>query len=263
MADDTPEAVSKRTRFEVFKRDSFKCQYCGRAAPEAILHVDHIKPKSKGGTATIDNLITACDTCNLGKGAVPLDDRSVIERQRKQLEKLNERRQQLEMMLQWREELAGLKDREVDIARQHFEATAPGFFVSESGQSEIKRWLKKFGLQLLLEAIDTSAHYLRFDQKKKATRESWETAFLKIPGIAFQTKQAAENPQLAEIYYTRNIVRKAYGYVSEGELISLVKQAAALGIDHETVRGLTHEYHSWSRFADALEDLIRAAEKDR
>lgn len=40
----TRKAITKTVRFEVFKRDSFTCQYCGRKAPEAVLNVDHIKP---------------------------------------------------------------------------------------------------------------------------------------------------------------------------------------------------------------------------
>ena len=40
--------ISKALRFEVFKRDSFTCQYCGRSAPEVVLEVDHIVPVSKG-----------------------------------------------------------------------------------------------------------------------------------------------------------------------------------------------------------------------
>ena len=49
-------SLSKRTRFEVLKRDSFACQYCGAAAPDAYLHVDHIIPVSKGGTDDPTNL---------------------------------------------------------------------------------------------------------------------------------------------------------------------------------------------------------------
>jgi 5-methylcytosine-specific restriction endonuclease McrA len=44
------KAMTKRTRFEVFKRDKFACQYCGRKAPEVLLRVDHIEPHSKGGS---------------------------------------------------------------------------------------------------------------------------------------------------------------------------------------------------------------------
>lgn len=55
--------IPKKLRFEVFKRDSFKCQYCGKSAPEVVLHVDHIKPVAEGGTNEITNLITACADC--------------------------------------------------------------------------------------------------------------------------------------------------------------------------------------------------------
>lgn len=64
--------VSTRSRFEVFKRDGFVCQYCGGNPPSVILHVDHIVPVSKGGENEMDNYITACDKCNLGKSNIPL-----------------------------------------------------------------------------------------------------------------------------------------------------------------------------------------------
>ena len=40
----TRQAISKKLRFEIFKRDSFTCQYCGSSAPEVLLHADHLKP---------------------------------------------------------------------------------------------------------------------------------------------------------------------------------------------------------------------------
>lgn len=66
-------AISKRTRFEVFKRDGFTCAYCGAHPPDVLLHCDHINPVAGGGDNDIDNLITACQACNLGKSHVPLN----------------------------------------------------------------------------------------------------------------------------------------------------------------------------------------------
>lgn len=60
-------AISKKTRFEVFKRDGFCCQYCGAVPPAVLLEVDHIDPVCNGGTNDIDNLVTACFNCNRGK----------------------------------------------------------------------------------------------------------------------------------------------------------------------------------------------------
>lgn len=55
-------------RYDVLKRDGFKCKICGLSSKDgAKLHVDHIKPVSKGGKTTLSNLQTLCDRCNKGK----------------------------------------------------------------------------------------------------------------------------------------------------------------------------------------------------
>jgi len=64
--------LSKRMRFEVFKRDGFVCVYCGAHPPEAVMECDHVIPVSAGGTNDIDNLVTACLACNRGKAHVEL-----------------------------------------------------------------------------------------------------------------------------------------------------------------------------------------------
>jgi 5-methylcytosine-specific restriction endonuclease McrA len=67
--------ISLALRFEVFRRDSFTCQYCGQRAPEVTLHVDHAMPHAAGGRKVPENLVTACSDCNLGKDARRLDRR--------------------------------------------------------------------------------------------------------------------------------------------------------------------------------------------
>ena len=64
--------VSKRMRFEIFKRDGFECQYCGATPPGVLLHCDHIEPVSRGGKTEMDNLVTACEACNQGKSDILL-----------------------------------------------------------------------------------------------------------------------------------------------------------------------------------------------
>ena len=66
--------LSKKMRFEIFERDNFTCQYCGRQAPKVELQVDHILPVSRGGKNNKDNLITACVDCNIGKSDAMITD---------------------------------------------------------------------------------------------------------------------------------------------------------------------------------------------
>ncbi|EME69402.1 HNH endonuclease family protein [Paramagnetospirillum caucaseum] len=56
------------TRFNVFLRDRFSCQYCGEWFPTHDLTFDHVLPRSRGGRTTWDNVVTACAPCNLRKG---------------------------------------------------------------------------------------------------------------------------------------------------------------------------------------------------
>lgn len=65
--------VSARLRFEILRRDGFRCHYCGATPGERELHVDHVIPEALGGTDEPGNLVTACVPCNLGKASVPPD----------------------------------------------------------------------------------------------------------------------------------------------------------------------------------------------
>ena len=67
------KSISKRVRFEVFKRDCFTCQYCGRVPPTVMLEIDHIIPVVGGGSNDESNLVTSCFDCNRGKSDVPLN----------------------------------------------------------------------------------------------------------------------------------------------------------------------------------------------
>lgn len=62
-------SVSKRLRFEVLRRDKNTCVYCGATAADGPLTVDHVIPKSLGGTDHPNNLVTACRDCNSGKSS--------------------------------------------------------------------------------------------------------------------------------------------------------------------------------------------------
>jgi 5-methylcytosine-specific restriction endonuclease McrA len=67
------EPIPAGLRFAVLRRDGFRCAYCGRGEAERVrLHIDHLVPVARGGRTVIDNLVTACQDCNLGKSASDL-----------------------------------------------------------------------------------------------------------------------------------------------------------------------------------------------
>lgn len=68
------KGISKKLRFDVFKRDAFRCTYCGRQPPDVTLVADHVLPVKEGGETIAANLVTSCFDCNAGKGARVLGD---------------------------------------------------------------------------------------------------------------------------------------------------------------------------------------------
>jgi len=63
-----PRHYVKFNRRNIYHRDHFTCQYCGKMPPRDELTVDHIVPRSRGGKSTWTNVVLACSNCNAKKG---------------------------------------------------------------------------------------------------------------------------------------------------------------------------------------------------
>ncbi|MFQ5806037.1 MAG: HNH endonuclease [Phycisphaerae bacterium] len=66
--DKLPRVEVKLNRRNLFARDHNRCQYCGRRVPTSDLSIDHLIPRSHGGTTCWENLVCACTRCNVKKG---------------------------------------------------------------------------------------------------------------------------------------------------------------------------------------------------
>ncbi|HYR96618.1 MAG TPA: HNH endonuclease [Candidatus Binatus sp.] len=66
--DRIPRRYVRFSRFNIYSRDQNRCQYCGRQFPRAELNLDHVVPRSKGGTSIWDNVVCSCHRCNRLKG---------------------------------------------------------------------------------------------------------------------------------------------------------------------------------------------------
>jgi len=248
--------LSKKVRFEVFKRDNFTCQYCGRSSPEVILEVDHIKPIKEGGTNNISNLITSCRDCNRGKGKKLLNDKTMLEKQQKQLKELNERREQLEMMMQWREELLQLEEKNLEYAMKTFEKFT-NFTLDQKHKIIFKKFIKKYGLKEVLKAIDiATSQYLKVGSDGKYTIESVERAFKSIGGICNNNRRMKAKPYLPRLYYIRGILKNRLLYVNEKRVMKLLEDAYLLGASLDSLQELALEVRNWTELQDILQKFI-------
>lgn len=180
------KALTKKIRFEVFKRDSFTCQYCGRKAPDVILEVDHIKPVCKGGQNELMNLVTSCRDCNRGKGKRKLSDDSEVSVQRNQLEDLNQKREQMKMMVEWKEELKHFLDEQVDEIENVFKQ-ATGYGFKEHGRKVCAERIKRYGFEEVFECTIYSCEKY-FEETNLSAIKAWD----KVGGICYNRKKMRE-----------------------------------------------------------------------
>lgn len=252
------KTLSKKTRFEVFKRDGFKCQYCGAEAPRAVLHVDHIHPVSKGGDNGLMNLITACVDCNAGKSDRKLSDDSAVAKQRTQLEELHERREQMEMMLAWRDGLKALDQDIEQLIRDKFRECVPGFRINEASKLP-KDWLRKNELTAILDAIELAAEkYVKQDDDGNVTHESSNLVLQKVGGIL---RISGLEPDKKRLYYIRGILRNRLSYVAP-DVLTHMERALEAGVLVDDIEYAAKSERSWSHFRDWLWEAIDEAEHE-
>jgi len=210
-------------RFEVFKRDSFTCQYCGRRAPDVVLELEHINPVSKGGSDELLNLITSCWQCNSGKGDRLLSDDAVLVRQHAQLAELQERRAQLDMLLKWRDGNADLVSQQVEAFCEQWKKVVPGWTINESGKPDVVRLIKKHGIARVLEALDGAAAY-------KLRLSSGVIDADVVEGIFGLVFIMAEPDDVQRLYRLRARIRRTWNYVHDGICITLLRRVLVAGV---------------------------------
>jgi len=147
-------SVSKKMRFEVFKRDGFRCAYCGRTPPDVFLECDHIVPRSDGGKDDINNLITACSDCNQGKSSIPLDQ--IPAQVDRNISRQKEAYEQLEALNQLQEEIWSRECLTIDSVEHIFQRQYPKRQLANRTRSSVRRFAKHFTEIELMEAMETA-----------------------------------------------------------------------------------------------------------
>lgn len=237
------KSITKSVRFEVFKRDSFTCQYCGKSAPDVVLEVDHIIPVSKGGDNDISNLITACFDCNRGKSNKKLTENQTLKLQKEELDKLNKRREQLEMMAKWRIELLNIEHEEVNKLMEIVNLeNSLNISLTNMGIKRVINLIKKYGFNEVLECSLIS--FRQYDP---------ETAIKKIEPIIRNRKLQKDNPELKDLHYIKGIAKNRFDYFDPKKAFLILKNGYDSGIPIEELKAVTLECKNWSEWKDTIE----------
>lgn len=155
------EPVSKRKRFEVFKRDNFKCQYCYSCPPNVALEVDHIIPVSKGGKSSIENLITACFDCNRGKSDVELTTvpSSITDG-------LHEKKTAIEQFKAYKKMLKDSKkemDDAINMVENVYSTVYSEYCFGEKFRISVKKFIDAIGISEVMNSMESAVNVKRLN----------------------------------------------------------------------------------------------------
>jgi len=250
------KSLTKKIRFEVFKRDCFTCKYCGSKAPEVVLVIDHIEPVSKGGTNDFLNLITACESCNAGKSDRRLSDTTIVQKRQEQLEQLQERKEQLEMMMNWQKELLSLDDTKLDEAAEYWRKLAEPFSLNEQGRANLGKLLRKYELHDVLDSMRRALDKCIEHKEGLPTQASVEKAWKYVGRIANMKKVDQEKPHIKDLLYIRGILRNRFSYCDEQRELEILEDAFDAGAKIEDLQKIAKRSNSWSSWQDDMDEYL-------
>lgn len=199
--------IGKKMRFEVLKRDKFTCQYCGKQSPDVVLHLDHIKPVSKGGTNTLLNLVTSCVDCNLGKGARELSDESEIEKQKKQLLDLAEKQDQIKLMIKWREQLVNFDELMVSSVVKVMNDHLVNWSLSDSSVGKVRSLICKGKYNQVMDSVNLAKSKFGFINDQPEASD--------FISLALKVVKIESDPVRSKVNYAKGILRNRLSSFNE------------------------------------------------
>lgn len=221
-----------------------------------LLEVDHIEPAAKGGTDDFLNLITACKDCNSGKSDRRLAESAVLDKQRAQLEELQERREQIDMMFQWQKGLSELRDEVLDRLHGIWAEHVPGFTLNDIGIRDLKKLNKTYSVDEIVSAIRIAADQYIVFEDGTPTHDSVEVAWKKVGGICRMARIELENPDLKRLYYIRGILRNRFSYCNDGLALSLLRRAHDLNASISGLEEFAKAAKNWTAWREGIVDYI-------
>jgi hypothetical protein len=177
-------------------------------------------------------------------------------KQLNQLTALQEKREQMDMMLAWRRELDQLDEiPPLELEKRWEELT--GYTFTETGKKKLKKLIGRFGFDEVAVAMKIAVdQYTERGEDGTITKESVETAFNYIGGIANVQRADRAEPGTKRMFYIRGILRNRVSYCPDWKAMALIKGAAQAGMPLDAIEQAAREASSWSRFKNELEDYV-------
>ena len=246
----------KRIKFEVFEKDSFKCQYCGSVAPIVTLQLRRIQEIQQSekwlDTAFLSTSCAACEKKQAGEAENAKRSEFIS------IDELEERLQQLKMLINWRKGMLKIRKQQLANLVQYWENKVPKSPVDNIQRREILRYINKFSGDEIRAAMDMAADkFLKTEADGSLNQESISNALHKIPEICAQKTQIANNHETDGLFQINELLKtNITGFFDSRRAFQWLNYARSWEISLDDLTTMASAVTSWTQFSLNIDKMV-------
>lgn len=253
---DISDPEYKRIKYEVFEKDSFKCQFCGTGAPVVTLQLIRIQDTQQNDE-WLDTafLSTSCKICEKKKSGV---DEKSLQNGYISIDELEERLQQLKMLINWRKGMLNIRKQQLTNLVSYWENKVPGFVTNNDQKKFAATYISKFSSDEIRSAMDMAVDkFIKYSDDGTLDKHSMLIAFAKIPEICLTKTElvnAHESDGLQQIHdqLKQNII----GFFDSHRANQWLNYARSWEIQIEDLFKMAASVKSWTQFSVNIDKMV-------
>ncbi|MEJ2545405.1 MAG: hypothetical protein P8Y99_15155 [Calditrichaceae bacterium] len=248
----------KRIKFEIFEKDSFRCQFCGAGAPIAALRLRRIQEAEKQdewlNTAFLSTSCTTCEKKRAGVNAKDLADGFIS------IDELEERLQQLKMLINWRKGMLRIRKQQLENLVTYWEKKVPGFQISNEQKKHLLSYMTKYAGEEIRDAMNMAADkFINYNADGSFDTDSINQAFSKIQEICLQkTKIAANNETDGLHNIHQQLKNNINGFFDPHRAAQWLTYARSWEVKIEELAEMAQKVNNWTEFAVNIDKMVEA-----
>lgn len=254
---DLSDPVYKRIKFEVFEKDSFRCQYCNAVAPNVTLHLHRLQEVQKNEN-WLDPafLTTSCEDC---KDKINTKDSSKgNSNDYLPLNELEERLEQLKMLIHWRKGMLKIKKRQLASLVDFWQELVPGIYLNDEHKRTLLLCMNKYSRDEIKETMQIAVQeVIVFHRDGSIDQNTLKIAFEKIPEICLRKTKIRKNREMEDLYHIHDILKqRLQGFFDSDRVIQWLHYARSWEVKLDELTNLAFKVTNWTQFSCNIDEMV-------
>jgi len=249
---DITDPEYKRIKFEVFEKDSFRCQFCGSRAPNVTLKLLRIQETNDKDTwLNTAFLSTSCTNCENKKAGI-INDGFIS------IEELEERLQQLKMLINWRKGMFKIRKQQLENLITYWQNKIPGYEINSDQKKHLLSYMTKYSGDEIRNAMNVACDkFVNFNPDKSYDHSSVSDAFYKVQEICLQKTEIAnsnETEGLNQIHV--HLKQNIDGFFDAQRAAQWLTYARSWEVSIEDLIRMAQSVATWTEFAVNIDEMV-------